>query len=993
MRAAHSALDPDSLYVLGLLSHSLPIQRLLRKTLSTSHLGPLTSNLDPLINEIQTLSSKLLPLLSSLATNSTTPAGRSPLTYQTAINSASAVLTYLIEVYRWIIVDLRRWVNLFKLDEVQTLGDWIVKSGGSERTEFQDGRRKRSEKKKAKKWQAKMNGDETEKISNKFLRPLQALVACWSSIRDRSYVRTPTSSVSDFRTKLIESTNFDSQRFSPQTAHVNPQILFNVTQDSFGLPNKLMRFMLSNNTAARLENSKPDFRSVTPFVLPTSRTNPPSEKFDPDRIAGETLLRHRSEDTILKRQLHQPHKVFMRNQDEWKGLPLCIDLSPGPFVERNNIKQDLQTFQSTVAAFQVFFSTFGIKNQQDANHVSIFLMELMFKPHWGQRLPNGDFGISPTNYLIGVNDPRYLSRAALGKLDREFLWFCLSLGCSSLTSLFLVAAARQAPYQELVLELMNAKLDLKRVFKKMEAGLRPLQQVRHLTTDRTDVEIATIGSNRQDRLREVTEQRPAKTNEEEELRLRLAAWEADPRRDSLEKPKKFRPPRYHSTDPTRQQSQRTEPVVLRFALHNDNFVYTSPTHQASPLAPQPHERRPPHLYMAGVPEGATELDRPARAERIVTTFFDNLEQPDASTESPPPSWMLLDDDGEHVAQAKTCLNLTGDGSVRHLHHQKPNAVRQAQNGRVAKVLATLEPTRRLYDGTFTTLFCFSTSLTDSSSSFSIAQDRYTRSLPHSSVSPLVPPPSNSSKNLMVQQRLNPPPLAPTPTLAPLRVNPQPFPSQLIRLAPRIQYASDVKQGQWGQLRSNDVQEYNTRIYQAQASQEVRDLFPNPNPRSKQAEKRKKKKESSKKGRKRRHEMDQKKKKENRDNSKSGNAPPADPSPLLSEPSIPVPSGSRLETQAPIVATDHVKSQTAQSDSEMADRPPSPTIAYARPSVMYFPSSGSYPQGARKGQNVNSQRSRAFESGLKTTPWIDPSVCTVGEGYTSSVCPDPKCRAR
>ncbi|GAA5868727.1 hypothetical protein JCM5353_003802, partial [Sporobolomyces roseus] len=140
---------------------------------------------------------------------------------------------------------------------------------------------------------------------------------------------------------------------------------------------------------------------------------------------------------------------------------------------------------------------------------------------------------------------------------------------------------------------------------------------------------------------------------------------------------------------------------------------------------------------------------------------------------------------------------------------KPNAVRQAQNGRVAKVLATLEPTRRLY----------------------AAQERHTASLPLSSISPLAPTPSSSSKNFLIQQTINPPRIAPTPTPAPFPVTPQPFPSQLIRLNPRIQYALDVKQGQYGQLRSNDVQQFNTRMYQSQASQEVHDLFPNPNPNS------------------------------------------------------------------------------------------------------------------------------------------------------------------
>ncbi|GAA5866741.1 hypothetical protein JCM5353_002532, partial [Sporobolomyces roseus] len=151
-------------------------------------------------------------------------------------------------------------------------------------------------------------------------------------------------------------------------------------------------------------------------------------------------------------------------------------------------------------------------------------MDVLFKPHWGPRLPNGDVGITPTNYLIGVNDPRYLSRAALGKLD---------------------PATRQAPYQEVVLEIMNSKPDLKRLYQQMEPGLRTLNQVRNFTRDRKNDEVAAMVTDRQQHLRGTTQ----KMDEEEDLRLRIAAWEADANRDPLQKPKKFRPPRFHSTVP------------------------------------------------------------------------------------------------------------------------------------------------------------------------------------------------------------------------------------------------------------------------------------------------------------------------------------------------------------------------------------------------------------------------------------------------------------
>ncbi|GAA5868649.1 hypothetical protein JCM5353_008550, partial [Sporobolomyces roseus] len=156
-----------------------------------------------------------------------------------------------------------------------------------------------------------------------------------------------------------------------------------------------------------------------------------------------------------------------------------------------------------------------------------------------------------------------------------------------------------------------------------------------------------------------------------------------------------------------------------------------------------------------------------------------------------------------------------------------------------------------------------------------------------------------------------------------------------------------------------------------------------------AEKRAKKKENSKKGRKRAHEMEQKKQRENRENSKPVNASPADPSPIPSGPPFTHTTASTsVPAPQPTIAT-----ADSQQDAEMVEPPSSSAISQPRPSVLYFPSSGEYPQGPRKGQSVNGQLSKAFETGLKSTPWIDPHVCTVGEGYSSSVCPDPKCRAR
>lgn len=101
--------------------------------------------------------------------------------------------------------------------------------------------------------------------------------------------------------------------------------------------------------------------------------------------------------------------------------------------------------------------------------------------------------------------------------------------------------------------------------------------------------------------------------------------------------------------------------------------------------------------MAGVPEGANELDRPAQAEKAVSEFFEKFESP-ADPTNVTPSVGIFDDGGEHVAVARTVLDFTGEKSTRHYHHQSRYKVQQGENSRVAKVLEKLEPNRRLFEG-------------------------------------------------------------------------------------------------------------------------------------------------------------------------------------------------------------------------------------------------------------------------------------------------------
>lgn len=190
IRRTHSRLLPDGDFVLSLLSRSTSINGVLRESISSAHIGSIPYTGDPLNEQISSLRSKLLPLLVHLAMTTTTPSQREPLTAKGAATAADAVLNFLIAIFEWLVRDWRFWVEHFKLD-IKTIEDWIVKAGGTKRTVTKGGRKNRREKQKAKKWSSKQNGDEEEEVqSNLALRQLQAFTACFSVLRQRSFVST-----------------------------------------------------------------------------------------------------------------------------------------------------------------------------------------------------------------------------------------------------------------------------------------------------------------------------------------------------------------------------------------------------------------------------------------------------------------------------------------------------------------------------------------------------------------------------------------------------------------------------------------------------------------------------------------------------------------------------------------------------------------------------------------------------------------------------------
>ena len=63
------------------------------------------------------------------------------------------------------------------------------------------------------------------------------------------------------------------------------------------------------------------------------------------------------------------------------------------------------------------------------------------------------------------------------------------------------------------------------------------------------------------------------------------------------------------------------------------------------------------------------------------------------------------------------------------------------------------------------------------------------------------------------------------------------------------------------------------------------------------------------------------------------------------------------------------------------------------SVLYLANGGGFPSGGHFGQSKTAGTTRALNTALHSSPGLKVTTVTVGEGFTSSVCPDPRCRAR
>lgn len=191
MRRTHALLGPDSRYILSLLPTSSAAQSCIREALSTARIGNLKTTTTSLASPIATLKTKLTSLISSLAVNAMRVDNPTLLNTRSTAPAVTTVVDFLVEIWKWVVLDLRHWVNLFGL-KLDTLEDWVVEAGGSRRKVFEEGRTRKGVKKEGKKASKKKkwsNNDDPDSPSNKALSRLQAYVVGLNHIRARSFVR------------------------------------------------------------------------------------------------------------------------------------------------------------------------------------------------------------------------------------------------------------------------------------------------------------------------------------------------------------------------------------------------------------------------------------------------------------------------------------------------------------------------------------------------------------------------------------------------------------------------------------------------------------------------------------------------------------------------------------------------------------------------------------------------------------------------------------
>ena len=190
-------------------------------------------------------------------------------------------------------------------------------------------------------------------------------------------------------------------------------------------------------TAVGRQNSSMALKSTLPkFELDISREHSNSlstKRASPTQISSEFLHRQRHDPT-LERQARNKDKIVYADIHEWKGIEFDEDKTGGAILVQRLGTKGQETIETYVAAIAKFFKKTSL-NASDINKVSVFVMEMLFKPKFGQLLPNGDIGISNTHYHLGVVDPRKRERSFVKGMSGEFISLSSSVSYMSLNQL------------------------------------------------------------------------------------------------------------------------------------------------------------------------------------------------------------------------------------------------------------------------------------------------------------------------------------------------------------------------------------------------------------------------------------------------------------------------------------------------------------------------------------------------------------------------------
>ncbi|GAA5922958.1 uncharacterized protein JCM15063_003481 [Sporobolomyces koalae] len=610
--AALKALTPDEATVLASLSSCAPARSLVCEAIATM---PIAGDATPAADNtrIAELAADFQRMLLEWQLPPTLVIGSSAM-----VIAASKISDYIGKAVLWAVTELRRWVQELKCEEfAKTLRDWIAAVVPEDAD--------------VKGWKGK--GRRFEKKDANAKDPLKALmvvVAGHSRLRHRTY------------------------RFSPSTIWVSPGMVRSMFANNFDLCDKIMVHMQRNAREIIELNSQLGASrfEVKEFPVPEKPTPIASKVFNPDRIAGETIARFRKRDTTTRRQLANPKKLVTPELHEWEGIKFEPDSSNGPFLVLTPTQTVRDQIKAVIDKVKAFFDQLALK-KGDVEAGCVFVMDILFKANSGQLLLNGDIGLDATEWFLGVIDPRKRTRKVVESLTDD---------------------NRDQLGRERLLADMSSNDKLVKILKDLDQ----VELEEHVVSKR------------------------ALTEEEKEAYC-----------PKQEQRQRFGPNAKARRLPSLLELPTVRRVTLHFGLAGDKIEFRSPLRRRSdhtlPPRRAPEDRpiriydeKPPALWVLGVPETARDLDRPKRALDLASTFFSGAQAAEARLSGAGSSnartedhVLVAHDAGQIEAVVTSFLKLTGSGSSRVMIRQRQFKAAEAEESKISRVLQGLSLGSRL----------------------------------------------------------------------------------------------------------------------------------------------------------------------------------------------------------------------------------------------------------------------------------------------------------